>query len=354
MPLILSTDLSRRRDDFKRTATTIINAYLHRDMVKYLYRGDEELRRAWFERPLLITHSSGGTARVAKTTALNTYNSGPAAGMLGSALIARLYGLPNLISTDMGGTSLDIGFIVDGAYGYEIEPTVEGIPVYLPMIEVATIGAGGGSIAWVDPATSDVEVGTAECRRPARPGGLRPGRDGADRHRRRHRPGLHRPRQLPGRRHEAEPRQGRAGHRRPHRRRRLDLTVEEAALHIKQKVDGNIGARIAHEIGARGKQAADFALLAYGGAGATHCCGYAEALGVERIITFPYSAVFSAFGSSTADVVHTYTHTEPTAVYTKAEGSRRSRASPVSTPSSRSCGPRPSTTSAARASPPTR
>ena len=64
VPLILSTDLSRRRDDFKRTATTLINAYLHRDMVKYLYRGDEELRRAWYDRPLLITHSSGGSVSV--------------------------------------------------------------------------------------------------------------------------------------------------------------------------------------------------------------------------------------------------------------------------------------------------
>jgi N-methylhydantoinase A len=321
VPLILSTDLSRRRDDFLRTSTTIINAYLHRDMVKYLYRGDEELRRAWFDRPLLITHSSGGTARVAKTTALNTYNSGPAAGMLGSARMARLYGLPNLVSTDMGGTSLDIGFIVDGAYGYEIEPKVEGIPVYMPMIEVATIGAGGGSIAWVDPATKDVEVGPQSAGAQPGPaafdlGGIEPTVTDAD---------------IVLGYIDADNFLG--GGMKLNRERAvqaitdriaapLGLTVEEAALRIKQKVDGNIGARVAHELGALGKQAADFALLAYGGAGATHCCGYAEALGVERIITFPYSAVFSAFGSSTADVVHTYTHTEPTVVYTKADGAK--------------------------------
>jgi N-methylhydantoinase A/acetophenone carboxylase len=109
----------------------------------------------------------------------------------------------------------------------------------------------------------------------------------------------------------------------------LGLTVEEAALHIKQKVDSNIGLRIAHEIGAQGRKAEDFALLAYGGAGPTHCCGYAQALGVGRIITFPYSAVFSAFGSSTADVVHTYTHTELLTVYTKADGIRTTEAAKI-------------------------
>ena len=328
VPLLLSTDLSRRRDDYTRTATTIINAYLHRDMVKYLYRGDEELRRAWFERPLLITHSSGGTARVAKTTALNTFNSGPAAGMLGSAHIARLYDLPNLVSTDMGGTSLDIGFIVDGAYGYEIEPTVEGIPVYLPMIEVAAIGAGGGSIAWVDPGTREVEVGPQSAGAQPGPaafdlGGMEPTVTDADIVL-----GFIDPDNfLGGGMKLNRDKAAQAIHDRiaaP-----LGLTVEEAALHIKQKVDSNIGLRIAHEIGAQGRKAEDFALLAYGGAGPTHCCGYAQALGVGRIITFPYSAVFSAFGSSTADVVHTYTHTELLTVYTKADGIRTTEAAKI-------------------------
>ncbi|MHB8867868.1 MAG: hydantoinase/oxoprolinase family protein [Thermoleophilia bacterium] len=319
VPLILSTDLSRRRDDFKRTATTIINAYLHRDMVKYLYRGDDELRRSWYDRPLLITHSSGGTARVAKTTALNTYNSGPAAGMLGSARIAKLYDLPNLISTDMGGTSMDIGFIVDGAYDYEIEPTIEGIPVYLPMIEVDTIGAGGGSIAWVDPVGGTVEVGPQSAGAQPGPaafdlGGTEPtvtdadivlGYVDADNF-------------LGGTMKLDREKAVRAIADRiagP-----LSISVEEAALAIKQKVDGNIGARIAAEVAELGRDAGEFTLLAYGGAGATHCCGYAAALGVDRIITFPYSAVFSAFGSSTADVMHYYTHTEPMAARSKEGG----------------------------------
>ena len=319
VPLILSTDLSRRRDDFKRTATTIINAYLHRDMVKYLYRGDEELRRAWYDRPLLITHSSGGTARVAKTTALNTYNSGPAAGMLGSARIAGLYGLSDLISTDMGGTSMDIGFIVDGAYDYEIEPTIEGIPVYLPMIEVDTIGAGGGSIAWVDSSTGSVEVGPQSAG--AQPGPAAFDLGGTD-------PTVTDADIVLG---YVDPDNFLGGAMKLDREKAvraiadriagpLSISVEEAALRIKQKVDENIGARIAAEVASRGREAGDFTLLAYGGAGATHCCGYAAALGVGRIITFPYSAVFSAFGSSTADVVHYYTHTEPMAARSKEGG----------------------------------
>ena len=319
VPLILSTDLSRRRDDFKRTATTIINAYLHRDMVKYLYRGDEELRRAWYDHPLLITHSSGGTARVAKTTALNTYNSGPAAGMLGSARIAGLYGLPDLISTDMGGTSMDIGFIVDGSYDYEIEPTIEGISVYLPMIEVSTIGAGGGSIAWVDQDSCSIEVGPQSAGAQPGPaafdlGGTEPTVTDADIVL-----GYIDPDNFLGGAMKLD--RGKAVQAIANRiAEPLSISVEEAALAIKHKVDGNIATRIATEVAARGRQAGEFALLAYGGAGATHCCGYAEALGVSRIITFPYSAVFSAFGSSTADVVHYYSHTEPMAARSKSEG----------------------------------
>lgn len=319
VPLILSTDLSRRRDDFKRTATTIINAYLHRDMVKYLYRGDEELRRAWYDRPLLITHSSGGTARVAKTTALNTYNSGPAAGILGSARIAGLYGLPNLISTDMGGTSMDIGFIVDHSYDYEIEPTIEGIPVYLPMIEVSTIGAGGGSIAWVDPDKGSIEVGPRSAGAQPGPaafdlGGTEPTVTDADIVL-----GYIDPDNFLGGAMKLD--RGKAFQAIADRiAGPLSFSVEEAALAIKHKVDGNIATRIATEVAARGREAGEFTLLAYGGAGATHCCGYAEALGVNRIITFPYSAVFSAFGSSTADVVHYYTHTEPMSARSKEDG----------------------------------
>lgn len=319
VPLILSTDLSQRGDDFKRTATAVINAYLHREMVKYLYRSDEQLRRAWYDRPLLITHSSGGTARVAKTTALNTYNSGPAAGMLGSALIANLYGLPNLISTDMGGTSLDIGFIVDGTYSYQLEPQIEGMPVYVPMIEVSTIGAGGGSIAWVDARTKEVKVGPQSAGAQPGPaafdlGGMEPTVTDAD-----IALGYIDPDNFLGGRMKLN-RDKAAQAIRDRIAAPLSLSLEEAALRIKQRVDANVGARLAAEIVARGRSAKDFALLAYGGAGPTHCCGYAEALGLTRIITFPYSAVFSAFGSSTADVVHYYSRTQPTPVFAESQG----------------------------------
>jgi N-methylhydantoinase A/oxoprolinase/acetone carboxylase beta subunit len=187
------------------------------------------------------------------------------------------------------------------------------------MIDVATIGAGGGSVAWVDPATKSVEVGPQSAGAQPGPaafdlGGMEPTVTDADivlgyidvdnflggRMK------LNRDKAVQA---VADRIAG-----------PLSLTVEEAALSIKQKVDANIGHRIAHEITLRGKTAGEFALLAYGGAGATHCCGYAEVLGLDRIITFPYSAVFSAFGSSTADVVHHYTHTEPMAVYSSAEG----------------------------------
>jgi N-methylhydantoinase A/acetophenone carboxylase len=151
VPLQLSTDVSDMPADYERTNTTLLNAYLHRDMARSLYRAEDRLRDAGFNRPLLIVHSSGGVARVAKTHALHTYSSGPAAGVVGASRLASLYGLPRVLTTDMGGTSLDVGLVVEGRYRASLTPRVDGIPLSTPMIEVESLGAGGGSIAWVDP-----------------------------------------------------------------------------------------------------------------------------------------------------------------------------------------------------------
>ena len=155
--LLLSGEISDRPGEALRTHTAVINAYIHRSMARYLYKAEEDLRENYFEKPLLVMHNSGGLARVAKTRALNTYNSGPVAGLVGTNYLRERYGFRNAISTDMGGTSLDIGIIKDGAFNFELEPEVAGIKINMPQVEINAVGAAGGSIARVQ--NGQVEVG---------------------------------------------------------------------------------------------------------------------------------------------------------------------------------------------------
>ena len=125
-PVWLASEISNRADDGIRTNAGVINAYLHRDMVRYLYKADEQVRQQGFPHNLLIAHSNGGVARVAKTKAMDTYNSGPAAGLMGSAYVGRLYGLDKIVTLDIGGTSTDVGLIVNAEPTYDLSPPLPG------------------------------------------------------------------------------------------------------------------------------------------------------------------------------------------------------------------------------------
>jgi len=149
VPVFLSSDISRRSGESERINAAVLNAYIHGKLVRLLYKAGEELRQRLYGKNLFIVHNNGAVARVAKTRAINTYNSGPAAGLLGARLIGQLYGVSDLISADMGGTSFDLGYVRHGQASYTLKPDVEGFPVNLPMLAIRAIGAGGGSIASV-------------------------------------------------------------------------------------------------------------------------------------------------------------------------------------------------------------
>jgi N-methylhydantoinase A/oxoprolinase/acetone carboxylase beta subunit len=150
VPLQIGTEVIHVADDEARTNSAVLNAYIHAEMARALYRAEDRLREAGFLRPLLVVHASGGSARVAKTVALHTLNSGPAAAAKGAAHLARLFGDTRVIATDMGGTSFDLSLIVDGQPIFSLLPELDGIRIATPMIEVDALGAGGGSIARLD------------------------------------------------------------------------------------------------------------------------------------------------------------------------------------------------------------
>jgi N-methylhydantoinase A len=302
VPVFLSSDISRRSGERERINAAVLNAYIHAKLVRLLYKAGEELRQRLYQRSLFIVHNNGAVARVAKTRAINTYNSGPAAGLLGARLIGRLYGVEDLISADMGGTSFDLGYVKGGQASYTVKPDVEGFPVNVPMLAIRAIGAGGGSIASVKEGV--LSVGPQSAGALPGPvcfdlGGVEPTVTDADVVL-----GILDPDYFLGGSFKLN-RSKAVSAIEEKVAKPLGVSVEEAALAIKSKVDENMGREIVkfrEEAGTDGEPL----LVVCGGAGPAHCCHIARIAGLKKIVITPFSAVFSAFSSSSMDVGHLY------------------------------------------------
>ncbi|MBM3156796.1 MAG: hydantoinase/oxoprolinase family protein [Chloroflexi bacterium] len=298
--------VTSHHDDYVRTCTAALNAYIHRDMVRYLYRADELLRQRGYRKPLLVVHSSGGAARVAKTTALNTYNSGPAAGFIGCGKIAgELYAINDFVSVDVGGTSVDIGVCRGGKVAADREPLVEGVRIGMPMITLGTAGGGGGSIARVDFDSKSIKVGPESAGALPGPvaydlGGMEPTVTDAD--------------LVLG---YLDPDYFLGGKKKLNKDKSvaaindfiagsLGIPVEEAAWRIVQSSEYDVSQQIRENIEGKGLKPEKLTLFAFGGGGGTRCCGYASRLGISKIIVFPFNAAGSAFGASTMNIMHPY------------------------------------------------
>ena len=149
VPLQLSTDVTASGEDEVRTATAIVNAYLHRDMAHLLARAEQELRAIGLEVPVLVVHASSGVARVATSVAVGTYSAGPSAGLSGAEHVASRLGDRLVLTADMGGTTLDVGMVTDGRCEVDVRPSIAGVRVALPMNRTESYGTGGGSLIGV-------------------------------------------------------------------------------------------------------------------------------------------------------------------------------------------------------------
>lgn len=306
IPMQLGTEVSHVPDDHVRTNSVAINAYIHSEMARALYRAEDHLRAAGYERPLLVVHASGGNARVAKTVALHTLSSGPAVATRGASKVARLLGLERVVTADMGGTSLDMAIVNDYQYELEPEPQVEGIPLGTPMIAVESIGAGGGSIAKLE--DGKLRVGPESAGSAPGPvcynrGGVEPTVTDAN-----VLLGYIDPDYFLGGRMKLDvQRAQRAVERRV--ARQLGLTAEEAAYEIREYSNSEMAMQLDKRLQEKGYDPEEFTLFSIGGAGPLHACSIAEKVGIRRVVAFPYGSVFSAFGSSTTDVLHIYSKT---------------------------------------------
>ncbi len=286
---------------------TILNAYLHQAMYEELIGIGQELRRGGYQNPLMMVHNTGGMASVFRSAAVQTYNGGPVAGLMGSSTLGRTYGYKNVVVTDMGGTSFDIAMVVEGSTRfYKFAPTIDRWTVDATILDSRSIGSGGGSIARVDALLGDrLEVGPESAGSIPGPaaydqGGREPTVTDADLVL-----GYLSPERFHGGQLKLNPRRAERAIR-DRVASPLGIDVPEAALLIKRVIDARMGAEIYKETVLKGYDPRDFVIFAAGGAGPVHCCGYAESAGMSKVVVFPFSSAFCAYGSSTMDVVHVY------------------------------------------------
>ncbi len=175
----ISSDLSRQLREFERTSTAVLDSYIKPIVRSYLDKLEGVIAERGFAGQFLMTRSGGGamTASSAKEAPVNLILSGPAGGVLGASWFAKAAGYPNLITIDMGGTSLDASLVVDGEPFTYFDASFEGLPINLASLYIHTIGAGGGSLVWIDEG-NHLQVGPSSAG--ADPGPAAYGRGGTD------------------------------------------------------------------------------------------------------------------------------------------------------------------------------
>jgi N-methylhydantoinase A len=300
-----SVDVSPRLGEFERTVATVINGYVGPACGRYLGSLAESLRQGGLVTPLLVMQSNGGVlpAVAAAATSLGTIDSGPAGGLTGVGSLARGYGHERVIATDMGGTSFDIGVVVDGQPVMADENIVDRYTYRLPHLDVRSVACGGGTLARRDPATGAIRVGPESAG--SEPGPACYGRGGTE-------PtvtdadvvlGLIRPKAfLDGRMPlDAEAARAAVGA----LAEQLGLSLEETAAGIVNVNDMRAATLIRQQTIERGEDPRDFVLYAYGGAGPVHAFGFAAEIGVRDVIV-PLgngASTLSAYGIASGDVV---------------------------------------------------
>lgn len=305
----LSHEVAQEYREYERTATTVLNAYLQPVMEEYLGRLESHLKTNGFHGQFLITRCDGGlmSQRATMRRSLQTVHSGPASGVMGAAVFGDLLGYKNLISADMGGTSFDAALIVNNAPIVEPVTRIEDIPMLVPSISVATIGAGGGSIARVDSGGA-LQVGPESAG--ADPGPICYGKGGEA-------PtftdaalcnGFINPEYFLG----GEIRLDASAARKAIEdqiAKPLHMDVGAAARGVMTILESKM-ANVLHEICiGQGHDPREFVLLVYGGCGPMVGASLADKIGVPTVVV-PYApANFSAWGMLMLDVVHDFSKT---------------------------------------------
>ena len=291
--------------EYERGTAAAVNACVQPILARYLSRLVDELASRSYRHDVLVMRGNGGTvsARVAASTAVNTVMSGPASGVMAAAHTAAAAGFENVITYDMGGTSCDVGLVRDGVPAVSSELEVEyGVPIHVPMVDVHTIGAGGGSIAFVNEAGL-LQVGPESAG--AAPGPICFGRGGArvtitdanlllGRLNPRTLLSVERPVPLDTIAPRFDEQIGAP----------LGLGAEEAAAAVLRIANDRMAGALRMVSLSRGHDPRDFALFAFGGAGPLHAAELARELGIPRVVVPARPGITNALGCMVADLRH--------------------------------------------------
>jgi N-methylhydantoinase A len=298
-PILYSHEVADDDNDVRRAWTALFNAFLHPDMERFLYAAEHKLRDSHARNPLLIFRNDGYSARVAKTTAIKTYSSGPRAGMEGSRALAAHYGFKQLLSMDVGGTTTDMGFVAQGNVREQARGKVQGVNVSFPLCDVHSVGVGGSSIIKV--AGAAIKVGPQSVGSTPGPACFALGGTEATITDVFLSQGLLDPATFFGGELNLDAARANAAIDR-NVAAPLGLTVEQACVAME---DAWVR-KIADNLAAFTQITPDTLLSAFGGGGPLIVCKIAEAAGLSRVLIPGLAAVFSAFGVGFSDIAHQY------------------------------------------------
>ena len=296
--------------EYERTVATVMNSYVGPLTSRYVDRIAQRAGDEGLAAPFLLMQCNGGltSAAAAKRAPLLLLQSGPCGGVMGAAYLGALLGHGNIIATDMGGTTFDVGLVHEGIPLRTSTTIVHQYEFYVPAIDVKSIGAGGGSVAWLDDKRGALSVGPRSAGAMPGPicyrrGGRQPtvtdadlvlgyidpdfflgGRESLDR---------------------ASAWQAMAALGAP-----LGLDAYHTAAGINRIVDDHMADLIRRETIEKGLDPRDFVLFSYGGAGPCHAGAYGRELGIATLVVplTGTASVWSAFGVVSSDVIHVYEH----------------------------------------------
>ena len=307
----ISSELLPEIREFERASTTALNAYLQPVVGSYLKTLDQRLAEGGFTGEFLIVQSNGGvmTSHEAAGLPVRTALSGPAAGVFAAAYLAGQSGFDNVITCDMGGTSFDVSVIADGEATLSAQTSVDfGLIIRSPMIEITTIGAGGGSIAWID-AGGLIRIGPESAG--SDPGPVCYGRDND-------RPTVTDANVVLGRINAEQPIGGQLKRLdkeaaeetiRTHIGEPLGMTALAAAEAIIEVANARMAGAIRLVSIERGHDPREFAAMPFGGGGSLHACALVREIGLGRALVPRYPGIVSALGCVIADMRQDFVQT---------------------------------------------
>jgi acetone carboxylase beta subunit len=306
LPVYLSSEIRPVMREVSRLNSTLIEAYASAPVRRHLHKIEDVVQARGFRNPLQTVLSYGGLANIRYPRLHETLVSGPVGGILGAQYIGSIIGADNVVVSDLGGTSFDIGAITRKRAPIQGEPTLARFKLNLPTIDLESIGAGAGTIIKVDPMTRKIELGPESAG--ADPGPVCFDRGGTsatvcdcD--------------LLLG---YLNPDNFLGGKVRLNADKALEavstqvtevigVDVHEGAEGVVRLLETEAREALRRTVSARGFDVPEYYLMAYGGAGPLHVAGYSRGLGFKGVLTFPFAAAFSAFGCTTADYLHRYT-----------------------------------------------